>query len=234
MLSERNEAAGRSTQKVLVVENVAQCLQGLFLIPRRWVSDKLNTGRLRANWKHGYIVGVADSGIWRYGHEENVLIWIKRVKKVSQIYGTSDGVTLLAASSRLVKSVVGDTRCRVERHWNSGSVSEMNSSRCSSGRCHSTRRCKRSRQEKWMPSKELFDQYAIDNIALMHLLDFPTNVINLLIGGILHSSLWAVALSVKAETLDEFLQTETGMWGCFRQKTIGIIRDTEDERVSKL
>lgn len=35
---------------------------------------------------------------------ENILTWVKRVDKVSAIHGASDGITLLAASSRLIKS----------------------------------------------------------------------------------------------------------------------------------
>jgi len=44
------------------------------------------------------------------GEDENVTAWIRRVEKVAEIHGASDGVTLLAASSRLVRA----TRCWYE------------------------------------------------------------------------------------------------------------------------
>jgi len=36
--------------------------------------------------------------------DDNILAWVRRVDKVAQVHRTSDGMTLLAASSRLVKS----------------------------------------------------------------------------------------------------------------------------------
>jgi len=38
------------------------------------------------------------------GEEDNVTAWVRRVEKAAQIHGASDGVTLLAASSRLVRA----------------------------------------------------------------------------------------------------------------------------------
>lgn len=59
---------------------------------------------------------------------------------------------------------------------------------------------------KWNLSKETFDQYAIDKLALMYRLNLPViDMINLLIGGITHSSVRITALSVKADTVESFL-----------------------------
>lgn len=42
----------------------------------------------------------------------------------------------------------------------------------------------------WNCNKETFDQYTIDKVALIHRLNFPqSDIINLLIGGIIKSSL---------------------------------------------
>lgn len=55
-------------------------------------------------------------------------------------------------------------------------------------------------------SKESFDQYAIDKIALMHQLNLPEkDMINLLVGGIIHNSVRITTLSVRADTIEAFL-----------------------------
>lgn len=59
---------------------------------------------------------------------------------------------------------------------------------------------------KWNFTKETFDQYAIDKLALMYWLNLPhPDVINLLIGGIMKSSLRATALTLSPDTFDQFL-----------------------------
>lgn len=76
---------------------------------------------------------------------------------------------------------------------------------------------------KWIQGKETFDQYAIKKVALMHRLDLSAkDTINLVIGRIAQSSLRAVALSIKADTLEEFLET-------MRRVTEGAL-DTEKRR----
>ena len=36
--------------------------------------------------------------------DENVAVWIRRVDRVTEIHATTDGITLLAASSKLIKT----------------------------------------------------------------------------------------------------------------------------------
>ncbi|KYM99254.1 Pro-Pol polyprotein [Cyphomyrmex costatus] len=60
---------------------------------------------------------------------------------------------------------------------------------------------------RWNYYKESFDQYAIDKLALAHRLKLPqSDIINLLIGGIMKSSLRATALTLNASTVEEFLE----------------------------
>lgn len=60
---------------------------------------------------------------------------------------------------------------------------------------------------KWNPSKESFDQYAIDKLVLIHRLDIPTaDTINLIIGGITQHSLRATALALTTQSVDQFLE----------------------------
>ncbi|KMQ91646.1 hypothetical protein RF55_8459 [Lasius niger] len=60
---------------------------------------------------------------------------------------------------------------------------------------------------KWSPSKESFDQYSIDKLALIHRLNLPTaDTINLIIGGIPQHSLRATALTLPTTSLDQFLE----------------------------
>jgi len=65
----------------------------------------------------------------------------------------------------------------------------------------------KAESRKWSASKETFDKYAIDKLALLHQLNLPeSDTIHLLISGINQSSLRATALSVANESLDSFLE----------------------------
>jgi hypothetical protein len=56
-------------------------------------------------------------------------------------------------------------------------------------------------------SKESFDKYAIDKLALIHRLNLPkANVINLLIGGISQTVLCTTALTLSMSSVDQFLE----------------------------
>lgn len=60
---------------------------------------------------------------------------------------------------------------------------------------------------KWIPSKESFDQYSIDKLALIHRLNLPeADIINLLIGGIPQHSLRATASTLSTISVDQFLE----------------------------
>ncbi|KYN07953.1 hypothetical protein ALC62_01072 [Cyphomyrmex costatus] len=60
---------------------------------------------------------------------------------------------------------------------------------------------------RWNCVKESFDQYAIDKLVMVHRLNLPqSDIINLLIGGIMKSSLRATALTLNTDTVEEFLE----------------------------
>jgi len=59
----------------------------------------------------------------------------------------------------------------------------------------------------WNSSKETFDDYVIDKMTLMQQLDLPVpDVINLLVGGISQPMLRATALSLRSDTVEQFLE----------------------------
>lgn len=60
---------------------------------------------------------------------------------------------------------------------------------------------------KWISNRETFDNYATEKLALMNRLDLPvTDSIHLLIGGISQTALRATALSIQADTVENFLE----------------------------
>lgn len=59
---------------------------------------------------------------------------------------------------------------------------------------------------KWLSAKESFDQYAIDKLALLSNLDLSAkDIVNLLIGGIIFKSVRCAALSIKADSVETFI-----------------------------
>lgn len=141
---------------------------------------------------------------------------------MSLVHGATDGAILLAASSRLVKSARRwyeiQTRAAMES-WIGFRQDLMKTFE----RKMLYKAMQKIEARKWAQGKETFDQYAIDKVALMHRLDLSIkDTINLVIGGITQSLLRTVALSIRAETLEEFLET-------MRQITEGIT-DIEKRR----
>lgn len=60
---------------------------------------------------------------------------------------------------------------------------------------------------KWNFAKESFLDYALEKLALMHLLNLPSEEsIHLLINGISSRALRATAASLRAEIIDDFLE----------------------------
>jgi len=137
------------------------------------------------------------------------------VDKVAQIHGATDGVTLLAASSRLTKSAKKWYDIQNGAVIESWSNLKLELSKIFERKLPFYRVMQKAEQRKWLPAKESFDQYAIDKLTLIHQLNLPEcDGIHLLIGGINHHSLRASALTVANNTLDVFLEkmrTITGM-----------------------
>ncbi|XP_029169193.1 uncharacterized protein LOC114939131 [Nylanderia fulva] len=139
--------------------------------------------------------------------ENNVHAWVKRVDKVAQVHGATDGATLLAASSKLTKSarrwfdVQGDTAVE---SW-VGLRAEM--IKIFDRKIPFFRSMQRIEARKWLPAKESFDEYALEKLSLMHRLDLPEDDrIQLLVSGIQQMSLRATALSLSAGSVDSFLE----------------------------
>lgn len=133
-------------------------------------------------------------------------LWVYRVNRVAQVHHASKKVTLLAASSKLVKAA---------KRWyelQSGTVSESWSSlrneiiKIFHKRISFYVAMQRVEARQWNCDKETFDQYAMDKLSLMHSLNLQdADAINLLIGGIMKSSLRATALTLAVDTIDQFL-----------------------------
>nr|XP_012230098.1 PREDICTED: uncharacterized protein LOC105676627 [Linepithema humile] len=155
------------------------------------------------------------------GEDENVHAWVRRVDRVATIHGASDGIILLAASSKLAKFA---------KQWyeiQTGSVIESWSSlkneliKIFERKVPFYKSLQRAEARKWIQSKESFDQYAIAKLALIHQLDLPVrDTIHLLISGVSQSAVKATALSMANESLDSFLEK-------MRQVTEGM---TESEK----
>jgi len=133
---------------------------------------------------------------------------VRRVEKVAEIHGATDGVTLLVASSRLV---------RAAKRWydiQSGPAMETwanlrsELTRIFDRKVPFYRAMQRVEARTWCPNKESFDDYAIEKLALIHQLELPVkDTINLLTGGIQHPTLRATALSLGSTSVEDYLDS---------------------------
>jgi len=126
------------------------------------------------------------------------------VDKVALIHGASDAMTLLAASSKLVKNA---------RQWYDLQEGPSNES----WTCLKRKLVKMfdkkipffktmQKVRKWQSQRETFDQYVLTKLLLIHGLDLPPrDVIHVLIGGIVSAPIRAAALSLSTETVKDFV-----------------------------
>jgi len=145
---------------------------------------------------------------------------MRRVNQVAGVHGASDGVTLLAASSKLTKSAKTwyevQTGAAVES-W-IGLRAEM--LKIFERKVPFYKAVQRAELRKWVPAKETFDEYAIAKLALIHQLDLPMrDSIHLLISGIANNAIRASALLVADSSLEDFLETE-GCADLYEKKTV--------------
>jgi len=105
--------------------------------------------------------------------KENVTTWVRRVDQVTGVHGASDGVTLLAASSKLTKSAKTwyevQTGAAVETWiclW-----TEM--LKIFERKVPFYKSIQRAESRRWIPAKEIFDEYAIAKLAIIHQLNQP-------------------------------------------------------------
>ncbi|XP_067214743.1 uncharacterized protein [Linepithema humile] len=184
------------------------------LPPRREISRNLNSpmnhpAALLSAFPPANAVSLLARQIPEFGgqEEENVALWVQRVEKIAQVHGVSDDVILLAASSKLVNAA---------RRWydiQTGLVLESwdglkrEITKMFARKVPFYIAMQRVEARKWNCMKESFDEYAIDKLALAHHLNLPPeDVINLLVGGIMKSSLRATALTLSEVSVDQFLE----------------------------
>lgn len=136
----------------------------------------------------------------------NVELWLQKIERIAQIHGVSEEVTFLAATGKLTKSA---------RRWydmSTGSTFES----WMGFKTAITKRFKRRvfhiamqkiETRKWIDTKETFQKYAMDKLALMKNLRLPDQAsILLLINGIASKALRGTAASLRVETVDKFLE----------------------------
>jgi len=139
--------------------------------------------------------------------DDNVSQWVRRVDKVAQIHGASDGVTLLAASSRLVKSAKKWYNIQTGAVIESWSNLKTELTKIFDRKLPFFRMMQKAEQRKWLPVKETFDQYAINKLTLIYQLNLSErDSTHLLISGINHHSLRASALTVADNPFEVFLE----------------------------
>lgn len=125
---------------------------------------------------------------------------------MARAHRASDEITMLAASSKLNKTA---------RKWydtQSGAVLEswMNLSqslkRMFDRRIPFLATMQKVEARKWMPAKELFQEYAIDKMSMLYGLELSyQDTINLLIGGITNEALRAMAATIQADSVENFI-----------------------------
>lgn len=139
--------------------------------------------------------------------KDNVKMWVQRVDNVTSLHKISDSMMHLAASSRLVDAakkwydlqsgVVLESWLALRREL--VTMFEQRVPFYVAMREVETR--------VWLSHKEPFRQYALDKLALMHPLNLHiADQINLLIGGITSQTIRAIALSLKVEAVEQFLE----------------------------
>lgn len=152
---------------------------------------------------------------------------VQQVDKVAEVHCASDDVVLLAATNKLTKAA------RTWFDFQSGSVLESWSGlkqhliKMFDQKIPFYAAMQKIEARKWNHVSETFDQYTIDKLTLIHQVDLPeSDTINLLIGGIIKSSLRATALSMTVTSVNVFLDK-------MRQLMLGV-SDLEKKSVSQL
>ncbi|XP_011866710.1 PREDICTED: uncharacterized protein LOC105561385 [Vollenhovia emeryi] len=137
----------------------------------------------------------------------NVDLWLQKVEQVSQIHGVSQKITFLAATAKLTKSA---------RRWyelcNGSAIESWTGFKEAVSKRFKRRilfdvATQKVEARTWMYSKESFQEYALDKLALMKNVCLPEQEsIHLLINGIGSNALRSIATSLRVDTVDEFLE----------------------------
>ncbi|XP_036147302.1 uncharacterized protein LOC118647152 [Monomorium pharaonis] len=134
--------------------------------------------------------------------DENVNVWMRRVNKAALVHGATDGVTLLAAASKLTKFARKWFEAKDDEVLETWSDLKQEMPKMFNQKTLVHKILQKVEARKWNMGQETFEQYAISKCAIMCQLDFPAREqIHLLVSGIPIGSLRATALSVKQDTL---------------------------------
>lgn len=167
------------------------------------------------NYNHGdaftltNAVGVIAQQISPFGgaEDENINCWVERIDQIAEIHRVAPGAVLLAASSRLIKEAKTWYEFQtgpVLRSWQALKEALV---RVFENRVPFYLQMQKIESRRWIYSKETFQAYAINKLALIKQLKLPVrDSINLLVGGIGKASLRATAATTRAETVEEFLE----------------------------
>lgn len=139
--------------------------------------------------------------------DEDIELWLEKLENVARIHNLSSAVLLSAATTKLDLSA---------RRWFDLSPGETSES-WDRFKIAILRRFKRKipfsvlmqkvEARKWIFSKESFQDYAMDKLALIQRLKLPDeDAILLLINGISNLAMRATAAAIDTESLDIFLQ----------------------------
>ncbi|XP_036143407.1 uncharacterized protein LOC118645805 [Monomorium pharaonis] len=138
---------------------------------------------------------------------ENVKVWVRRVNAIAQIHAAPDGITLLAASSRFTKTAKKWYHRQEGEVLQSWTVLQQQLIKAFDNRVSMYGAMQKIEARIWRPNKETFVDYAMDKLELMSNLDLSvTDSINLIAGGITISSLKFTALSMMADSVEEFIE----------------------------
>lgn len=137
--------------------------------------------------------------------EENVAAWIRRVDHVGRIHGATDGMLLLAASSRFKKEVKewydtleGESLETWEALKSELALFQSNE--------FAYKELQRIQAKMWQHAKEPFHDYAVSKLAMMNRLDLSTREkIHLLIAEITLTAVKSAALTLPDDSMSRFL-----------------------------
>ncbi|XP_070510437.1 uncharacterized protein [Cardiocondyla obscurior] len=139
--------------------------------------------------------------------DENVRSWVERVDQIAEIHRVTPGAILLAASSQFTKEakIWYDFQMGpVLRSWLALKEALV---RVFENKIPFTQQMLKIEARRWLYSKETFQVYAINKLSLIRRLNLPVcDTINLLVASIGKASLRATASTIRAETVEKFLE----------------------------
>jgi len=137
--------------------------------------------------------------------DESAELWIHKVERLARIYEASDEVTLLAATTKLVKLAKDwfDIKTGDINLWTTfkqALLSRFKSYVSALDRMH------KAEELKWNSSKQTFQEYVSQKLTILESFNFADReVICFVIDGITDRFLRTGASAIRANTIDQFL-----------------------------